>query len=114
MQASPGDTESWTGLARRCEAIGCRALLVSDHPGSGPSPFVALAAAANVTSSLRLGSHVINAGVRDPLLIAADVATLDVIAPVPPASKASPGYSAEPLRPTDWPATDPWRWQTTR
>lgn len=79
MQASPCDTESWTGLARRCEAIGCRALLVSDHPGSGPSPFVALAAATGVTSSLRLGSYVVNAGVRDPLLIAADVATLDVV-----------------------------------
>jgi probable F420-dependent oxidoreductase len=79
VQASPGDTDSWAGLARRCEAAGFRALLVSDHPGTGPSPFVALAAAAGVTSSLRLGSYVVNAGVRAPLLIAADVATLDVV-----------------------------------
>jgi probable F420-dependent oxidoreductase len=40
---------------------------------------VALAAAAATTSTLRLGSYVVNAGVRHPLLIAADVATLDVI-----------------------------------
>lgn len=79
LQASPRDAASWTGLARRCEGDGFRALLVSDHPGSGPSPLVALAAAAPVTSTLRLGSHVLNAGVRDPLLIAADVATLDVV-----------------------------------
>lgn len=79
LQASPGDTGSWTELARRCEAAGFRALLVSDHPGTGASPFVALAAAAGVTSSLRLGSYVVNAGIRDPLLIAADVATLDVV-----------------------------------
>lgn len=79
LQASPTGGRSWAELARRCEDAGFRALLVSDHPGSGPSPFVALAAAASVTTTLRLGSYVLNAGVREPLLIAADVATLDVI-----------------------------------
>jgi len=79
VQASPTDQISWATLAQRCESVGCRALLVSDHPGSGPSPFVALAAAAAVTSTLRLGSYVINAGVHDPLLLARDVATLDVV-----------------------------------
>ncbi len=79
VQASPRDRSSWRDLARRCEDVGCRALLVSDHPGAGPSPFVALAAAGAVTSTLRLGSYVLNAGVRDPLLVAGDVATLDVV-----------------------------------
>jgi len=59
--------------------MGARALLVADHPGSGPAPFVALAAAAAVTSTLRLGSYVLNAGVHEPLLVARDVATLDVV-----------------------------------
>ncbi len=79
VQASPADQASWVDLARRCESMGCRALLLSDHPGTGPSPFVALAAAATVTSTLRLGSYVVNAGVRDPLLLASEVATLDVV-----------------------------------
>ncbi|NHD16406.1 LLM class flavin-dependent oxidoreductase [Actinopolyspora sp. BKK1] len=79
VQASPGDQGEWTELAHRCEQIGCRALLVSDHPGIGPSPFVALAAAAVATSTLRLGSYVVNTGVRHPLFIAADVSTLDVV-----------------------------------
>lgn len=79
VQASPADQASWVGLARRCESMGFRALLVSDHPGTGPSPFVALAAAATVTSTLRLGSYVVNAGVREPLLLASEVATLDVV-----------------------------------
>jgi probable F420-dependent oxidoreductase len=79
VQASPVDQGSWAELARRCESIGCRALLVSDHPGSGPSPFVALAAASSVTSTLRLGSYVVNAGVHHPLLLARDVATVDVV-----------------------------------
>lgn len=79
VQASPADQPSWVDLAQRCESNGFRALLVSDHPGTGPSPFVALAAAATVTSTLRLGSYVVNAGVRDPLLLASEVATLDVV-----------------------------------
>jgi len=79
VQASPRDRSSWLDLARRCEDVGARAMLVSDHPGTGPSPFVALAAASAVTSTLRLGSYVLNAGVRDALLVAGDVATLDVV-----------------------------------
>lgn len=75
LQASPADQRGWAEIARRCESSGFRALLVSDHPGSGASPFVALASAAAVTSTLRLGSYVVNAGVRDPLLLASEVAT---------------------------------------
>lgn len=40
---------------------------------------MALAAAAIATTQLRLGSYVLNAGIRDPCFIAADVATLDVV-----------------------------------
>jgi alkanesulfonate monooxygenase SsuD/methylene tetrahydromethanopterin reductase-like flavin-dependent oxidoreductase (luciferase family) len=79
LQASRTDQRGWAEIARRCEASGLRALLVSDHPGSGASPFVALASAAAVTSTLRLGSYVVNAGVRPPLLLASEVATLDVV-----------------------------------
>ncbi|GAB3554269.1 putative F420-dependent oxidoreductase [Actinopolyspora lacussalsi] len=79
VQATPDQTDTWTQLARRCEDLGVRALLAADHPGVGASPFVALAAAAAATSTLRVGTYVLNTGVRDPLLIATDAATLDVI-----------------------------------
>lgn len=79
VQAQPADAASWLALARRAEAEGFARLQVSDHPGSGASPFVALAAAAGVTTRIELGSYVLNAGVREPLLVAADVATLDVV-----------------------------------
>ncbi|MGY0004354.1 LLM class flavin-dependent oxidoreductase [Micromonospora sp. I033] len=79
VQARPTDATSWTDLARRVEAAGFDALLAADHPGHGASPFVALAAAAAVTSTLGLGSYVSNAGVREPILLATDVATLDVV-----------------------------------
>lgn len=79
LQALPDDATGWLDLARRAEEIGFEALYVADHPGSGASPFVALAAAAAVTSRIRLGSYVVNAGVREPILLAGDVATLDVV-----------------------------------
>lgn len=54
-------------------------LYVSDHPGTGPAPFVALAAAVAVTERIQLGTCVLNAGVWDPVALASEVATLDVV-----------------------------------
>jgi probable F420-dependent oxidoreductase len=79
LQASPRDAASWRALVRRAEADGYGALLVADHPGATPAPFVALAAAAGVSERLRLGSYVLNMGVRNVLHTAIDVATLDVV-----------------------------------
>lgn len=79
LQAQPADAVSWLDLARRAEAAGFDTLQAADHPGSCAAPYVALAAAAAVTSRIRLGAYVANAGVREPLLLAADVATLDVV-----------------------------------
>jgi probable F420-dependent oxidoreductase len=79
LQAQPTTAADWLDLARRAEEIGFETLEAADHPGSCASPFVALAAAAAVTSRIRLGSYVSNAGVREPVLLASDVATLDVV-----------------------------------
>ena len=79
VQAQPLDAASWTALARRVEAGGYDALLAADHPGTTASPFVALAAAATVTERIGIGSYVSQAGVREPLLLASDVATLDLV-----------------------------------
>ncbi|MGN9890778.1 LLM class flavin-dependent oxidoreductase [Micromonospora sp. L31] len=79
LQATPTDAASWLDLARHAEAAGFDALLAADHPGAVTSPFVALAAAASVTSTIGLGSYVSNLGVREPMLLATDVATLDLV-----------------------------------
>ncbi|MEU7907051.1 LLM class flavin-dependent oxidoreductase [Actinoplanes sp. NPDC049118] len=79
LQAQPTDAADWLDLARRAEAAGFDTLSAADHPGSCASPFVALAAAAAVTTRIRLGSYVSNAAVREPILLASDVATLDVV-----------------------------------
>jgi probable F420-dependent oxidoreductase len=74
-----GDGRGWLYLARKVEACGFDALYVSDHPGVTASPFSSLAAAASVTSTLRLGTYVCNTGVRDPVHLACDAATVDVV-----------------------------------
>lgn len=81
VQAAPADLPSWLDLARRLEASGFRGLLMGDHPGSGATPMPALGAAAAVTRTLELGTCVAQAGVREPAHVAADAATLDLLAP---------------------------------
>lgn len=81
VQAEPRDGRSWLDLARQVEALGFDALLMGDHPGSGASPWPALGAAAAVTSRLRVGTYVLQCGVREPVHIAADAASLDGLAP---------------------------------
>jgi probable F420-dependent oxidoreductase len=81
VQAEPRDIVSWLSLARRAEAGGFEALLLGDHPGSGSAPWAALGSAAAVTNRLRLGTYVSQAGVREPMHLAADAASLDILAP---------------------------------
>ena len=73
------DAKVWLELARKVESLGFDALYVADHPGVTASPFAALASAAAVTSTLKLGTYVCNAGVRDPVALAGDAATVDVL-----------------------------------
>jgi probable F420-dependent oxidoreductase len=81
VQAAPTDLPSWLALAGRLESSGFHGLVMGDHPGSGPSPWPALGSAAAVTRTLRLGTCVVQAGVREPAQVAADAATLDILAP---------------------------------
>jgi probable F420-dependent oxidoreductase len=81
VQAEPTDLDSWLTLARRLESAGFHALLAGDHPGSSASPWPALGSAAAVTRTLKLGTYVIQAGIREPMHVAADAATLDLLAP---------------------------------
>lgn len=81
VQAEPRDLGSWLSLACRLESSSFEALLIADHPGTGVSPWPALGAAAAVTTTLKLGTYVLQSGVRDPVQTAADAATLDVLAP---------------------------------
>lgn len=70
---------AWLDLARRAQALGYDTLLVPDHLGHQLSPIAALAAAAAVTSRLRIGPYVFANDFRHPLVMAREAATLDVL-----------------------------------
>ena len=79
VQAQPLSITQWLETARRAEDEGFERFYCADHPGSTVSPVPALAAAAAVTSRIRLGALVMNAGVHEPFDLAADVASLDLL-----------------------------------
>lgn len=80
VQAEQAGGAEWSALAQRLEEGGFDGLYVSDHPGLTASPFVSLAAAAAATTTLKLGTAVVNAGVRRPFDVAGDAATLAMLA----------------------------------
>lgn len=63
--------------AVRAEALGFDVVTVSDHVGPGPSPLPTLAAIAQGTSRIRLGTFVLNNDMRNPVQLAWDAATTD-------------------------------------
>jgi probable F420-dependent oxidoreductase len=64
--------------ARAAEAAGFDVVTAADHVGR-TGPLVALAAAAAVTTRVRLRTYVLNHGLWNPGLLARDVATLDAL-----------------------------------
>jgi probable F420-dependent oxidoreductase len=79
VQGNFVDQTQWVELAKATDHSGVDCLYVADHLGSSAIPFAALAAAAAVTDRVRLGTCVLNAGLREPLSLAAELATLDAL-----------------------------------
>ena len=72
-------SEEWIAKARRVEELGYTSLLVPDHLDRDVAPIAALMSAAEVTTSLRIGSFVFNNDLRHPAVLAKEVATLDML-----------------------------------
>ena len=70
---------SWRELARRCEGHGYSTLTVSDHLDEQVGPVAALMAAADATTTLRVGAMVFCNDFRHPVALAKEAATLDVL-----------------------------------
>lgn len=72
--------DAWVNTARRAEELGYSTLLIPDRTTVGIlAPIPALAVAASVTTSLRVGSYVFCNGYRHPVLLAREAATLDLL-----------------------------------
>jgi len=69
----------WQELARKAEDLGFSTLLLPDHFGRLMSPLPALQAAAHATQRLKVGTIVLDNDFRHPVVLAKDIATMDVM-----------------------------------
>jgi probable F420-dependent oxidoreductase len=74
--ASPA---AWKDLARKAEAMGYSILYIPDHLDDQWAPMIALTLAAEATTTLRVGTLVLDNDFRHPVVLAKEAATLDVV-----------------------------------
>jgi probable F420-dependent oxidoreductase len=79
VAAAARSPQEWLDKARRVESLGYATLVVPDNLQYTLAPLPALATAAAVTTTLRVGTYVLANDFRNPVLLAKDVATLDVL-----------------------------------
>jgi probable F420-dependent oxidoreductase len=75
----PADARGWAELARKAEDLGVSTLTVADHLDDQLAPIAALMAAADATTTLRVGALVFCNDYRHPVVLAKEVATIDVL-----------------------------------
>lgn len=80
MQASSAaSAREWVDLARRVEDNGYDVLTMPDHFTDQLAPVPALTAAASATTTLRLGALVFDNDYKHPVVLAKELATMDVL-----------------------------------
>jgi probable F420-dependent oxidoreductase len=80
VQLSTAPTgEAWATLARRAEELGYSSLFLPDHFGGQLAPVPAMQAAADATTDLRVGCLVFDNDYKHPVVLAKEVATIDVL-----------------------------------
>ena len=84
VSESVREGQAWLDFARHVEGAGIDVLLLRDHFSAGAfgqqlAPFTALAAAAAVTSKLRLGTLVLSNDFRHPAIVAHEAASLHIV-----------------------------------
>jgi probable F420-dependent oxidoreductase len=79
VSAQAGSGEEWAARARAIESMGYSTLLMPDGLRFSLGPLPALAAAAMATRSLRVGTYVLANDFRNPVLLAKEAATVDVV-----------------------------------
>jgi len=78
-KAPDGTARSWADQARRAEDLGYSTLLMPDHLGEQLAPVAAMMSAADATESLRVGALVFDNDYRHPLVLAKEMATIDLL-----------------------------------
>jgi probable F420-dependent oxidoreductase len=71
--------DAWAALARKAEDLGYSSLFLPDHFGAQLAPVPAMQAAADATTDLRVGCLVFDNDYKHPVVLAKEVATIDVL-----------------------------------
>jgi probable F420-dependent oxidoreductase len=80
VQASTAsDGGTWVAMARKVESLGYSTLTMPDHFGDQLAPVPALMAAAAATETLRVGALVWDNDYKHPIVLAKELATIDVL-----------------------------------
>jgi probable F420-dependent oxidoreductase len=79
MASRARSSAEWTETATKAEDLGYSALLMPDHFGDQLAPIAALATAAAVTETLRVGTLVFANDFRHPAYLAKEMTTLDLL-----------------------------------
>ena len=77
--SGPVDAKGWVERVRRIEDLGYATATMPDHFTDQLAPVAALSVAAAVTTSLRLGALVFDNDYRHPVVLAKELASLDVL-----------------------------------
>jgi probable F420-dependent oxidoreductase len=70
---------AWRALARKTEDLGYSTLFMPDHLGEQWAPLIALTVTAEATTTLRVGTLVLDNDFRNPVFLAKEAATLDLL-----------------------------------
>ena len=73
------DGEEWATLARKVEDLGYSTMFVPDHFGEQLAPIPAMTAAADATTTLRVGTLVHDNDYKHPVVLAKELASIDVL-----------------------------------
>jgi probable F420-dependent oxidoreductase len=79
VAAQARSAEEWVAKARRVEALGYATLVIPDNLQYTLAPLPALAVAATATRTLRVGTYVLANNYRNPVMLAKEAATLDLL-----------------------------------
>ena len=79
ITSKASDAHAWRARARRAEELGYATLLMPDHFQDQLAPLTALATAAAVTERLAVGTLVFDNDYRHPVVLAKELASLDVL-----------------------------------
>jgi probable F420-dependent oxidoreductase len=77
--ATAPSAQDWASQARKAEDLGYSTLFLPDHFGDQLAPVPALVAAADATTDLRVGTLVFDNDYKHPVVLAKELATIDVL-----------------------------------